>query len=114
MENGEATFITLTRTGEFPMPLDLLITYRDGSQELLYIPTSETLGNKPVENEHILRTDLIAWPWVNPTYTARINRKSEDIKSIEIDPTRRMADVDRKNNRIDLTNAFKAYEDPTH
>lgn len=113
VENGEATFITLTRTGEFPMPLDLLITYRDGSQELLYIPTSETLGNKPVENEHILRTDLIAWPWVNPTYTARINRKSEDIKSIEIDPTRRMADVDRKNNRIDLTNASKAYEDPT-
>lgn len=113
VEEGGSTFITLLRAGEFPMPVDLLITYRDGSQEMLYIPTSETLGNKPVENQNILRTDLVAWPWVNPTYTARVNRKLGDIKSIEIDPSRRMADVNRKNNRVDLTDALKAYEDPT-
>lgn len=112
-EEDGSTFVTLLRVGEFPMPVDLLITYRDGSQEMLYIPTSETLGNKPVENQNILRTDLVAWPWVNPTYTARVNRKLGDIKSIEIDPSRRMADVNRKNNRIDLTDALKAYEDPT-
>lgn len=113
VEEGGSTFITLLRAGEFPMPVDLLITYRDGSQEMLYIPTSETLGNKPVENQNIIRTDLVAWPWVNPTYTARVNRKLGDIKSIEIDPSRRMADVNRKNNRVDLTDALKAYEDPT-
>jgi hypothetical protein len=113
VEEDGSTFITLLRAGEFPMPVDLLITYRDGSQEMLYIPTSETLGNKPFENQNILRTDLVAWPWVNPTYTARVNRKLGDIKSIEIDPSRRMADVNRKNNRVDLTDALKAYEDPT-
>jgi hypothetical protein len=113
VEEDGSTFITLLRAGEFPMPVDLLITYRDDSEEMLYIPTSETLGNKPVENQNILRTDLVAWPWVNPTYTARVNRKLGDIKSIEIDPSRRMADVNRKNNRVDLTDALKAYEDPT-
>ncbi len=113
MENEGSTFVTLVRHGEFPMPVDLMVTYKDGTKELFYIPLSETLGNKPVEDEHVLRNDLVAWPWVNPAYTARINRKPEEIASIEIDPSERMADVNRKNNKVELTNAIRAYEDPT-
>ena len=111
--NQGSTFVNLVRQGEFPMPVDLVVSYKDGAQELFYIPLSETLGTKPVEDEHILRNELVAWPWVNPTYTVRINRKPEEIASMEIDPTERMADVNRKNNKVDLTDAFKAYEDPT-
>jgi len=113
LENQGNTFVTLKRVGEFPMPIDLMVTYKDGTQELFYIPLSETLTNKPVENEKTVRNDLVAWPWVNPAYTVRINRNSEDISSIEIDPTQRMADIDRKNNKIEFAGAFKAYEDPT-
>ena len=113
IENNGETFVVLDRVGEMPMPVDLMVTYKDGTQELFYIPLNETLGNKPVENKDVQRTDLVAWPWVNPNYTVKINRKSADISSIEIDPTLRMADIDRKNNKVDLSQNLKAYEDPT-
>lgn len=113
LENDDNTYVTLRRIGEFPMPIDLMVTYRDGTRELFYIPSSETLGNKPVENEEVLRNELVAWPWVNPTYTARVNRPANEISSIEIDPSARMADVNRKNNKVTFENAFKAYEEPT-
>ena len=107
------TFVSLKRAGGFPMPIDLLVSFKDGTKELFYIPLNETLGNKPVEDDKIMRNDLVAWPWVNPSYTVRISREVSEIASIEIDPSRRMADIDRENNRVDLTDAFKAYEDPT-
>jgi hypothetical protein len=113
IESDGNTFVTLERVGEFPMPVDLLVTYRDGTQELYYIPLNETLGNKPVENDKIVRTELVAWPWVNPTYVLRINREPRTIVSIEIDPSQRMADIDRKNNKMASPGAVKAYEDPT-
>ncbi len=113
IEDGGSTFVTLARVGDFPMPVDLLVTYRDGTREMYYIPLSEMLGNKPVEDLTILRNDLVSWPWVNPTYSLRISRAPEDILSIEIDPTERMADVRRKNNRIEFPGSFRAYQDPT-
>lgn len=113
VENQGATFLTLARLGEFPMPIDLMVTFRDGTQEMFYIPVSETLANKPVENEDIMRNDLVAWPWVNPTYSLRMNRQPEDISRIEIDPTQRMGDVNRKNNMIEFPDVFKTYQDTT-
>lgn len=107
------TFIVLERIGEFPMPVDLVITYKDGSKELFYIPTNETLGNKQVENKDSQRNDLEAWPWVYPTYSVKVGRAVDDITSVEIDPSLRMADVERKNNKVDVDNEFKAFEDPT-
>lgn len=113
LENGGDTYVRLTRYGDFPMPVDLMITFRDGTKELYYIPLSETLGNKPVEDETVMRNDLVAWPWVRPDYTVRINRPPEQIASIVIDPSLRMADVNRENNSIDLSRGMKAYSDPT-
>lgn len=113
VENNESTFVTLARMGDFPMPIDLLVTFKDGSSEIYYIPLNETLGNKPVENKEILRNDMVAWPWVNPTYTVRINRQPEEIASIEIDPSQRMADVNRKNNKLEFAKGFQGYQDPT-
>jgi hypothetical protein len=113
IENDGNTYVTLDRIGDFPMPIDLVVTYRDGTQEMYYIPLNEMLGNKPVEDQKIMRNDLVAWPWVNPSYTLRINRVPEDIRSIEIDPSFRMADIERKNNRFDFPESIKAYQDPT-
>ncbi|HEU5146627.1 MAG TPA: M1 family metallopeptidase [Chryseosolibacter sp.] len=113
VENDGDTFVTLARMGTFPMPIDLLVTFKDGTQELYYIPLSETLGNKPVENEKVLRNDLVAWPWVNPTYSLRIDRQPEEIARVEIDPTQRLADVNRKNNLLEFPEAFKSYQDST-
>ncbi len=107
------TIVTLERQADFPMPIDLVVTYKDGSQELYYIPLNETLGNKQVENQSIQRYDLEAWPWVNPTHTLKVKRPAGEIQRIEIDPTLRLADIDRKNNAIDLTKEAVPYVDPT-
>jgi hypothetical protein len=113
LDNGTETFITLERIGELPMPVDLMVTYKDGTKEMFYIPLSETLGNKGVEDKTIPRNDLEAWPWVNPTYVARISKRSSEIATIEIDPSLRMADIDRRNNTVDLTPNLVQYQDPT-
>lgn len=110
VEDNGATFVTLERAGEFPMPVDLVVTYKDGSKELYYVPLNETLGSKPVEDKTMNRVELLAWPWVNPTYTLKVGRKSSEIASIEIDPTERMADVERKNNSVDFSKAVIPYE----
>jgi hypothetical protein len=49
--------IELQRVGEFPMPIDLLVKYKDGSEELIYIPLNEMMGSKPKENS-TKRTEL--------------------------------------------------------
>lgn len=112
IEKEGNTLITLERLGDFPMPIDLLITYKDGSKEMLYIPLNELLGKKVNENTGVNRTDLEAWPWVYPAYTAKLSKKASEIDTIEIDPSQRMADVDKKNNKIEVSK-LKSFEDPT-
>jgi hypothetical protein len=109
LENQGATFITLDRVGDFPMPVDLVITYKDGSKEMYYIPLGEMMGLKPVEDKNITRFELQAWPWVNPSYTLRVGRPSSEIATIEIDPSDRMADIDYENNYLDVAAGVKAY-----
>ncbi len=111
-EKDGNSLLDINRLGEFPMPIDLMITYKDGSKELFYIPMNELMGNKVADSKEIKRTVAEIWPWVNPTYTLKISRKVSDIESIEIDPSQRMADVNRKNNRVSLSE-IKSYSDPT-
>lgn len=99
----EQTRITLERHNLMPMPIDLLVTYNDGSQELFYIPLRIMRNVKPQGKTDISRTIEEDWPWVNPTYTLTIDNAGSDIERIEIDPSERMADIDRSNNTIDLT-----------
>ena len=112
-EQDNATFVTLDRLGEFPMPIDLVINYVDGSKEVYYIPMNELMGNKPVEDTATPRMDLPTWPWVLPNYTLKINRKASDLLSIEIDPSQRMADINRKNNKVIMADRLNAFKDTT-
>jgi hypothetical protein len=100
-ENGKSK-IRLKMVGYMPMPIDVLIQYKDGSKELAYIPQYLQFGEKPVEDAGIPRTTFEAWKWTSPTYTFELTHRLLDIKSVEIDPTQRMADVDRKNNKLEL------------
>lgn len=109
ISRGDKTLITIERHGDFPMPIDLVVTLKDGSKHLYYIPLGEMLGGKEIEDKTIQRTDLVPWPWVNPTYTLDVSYDAATIESIEIDPSMRMADIDRKNNLVDLKD-LKAYE----
>ena len=96
-EEGGFTKIRLKRIGEMPMPIDLELQFRDGSSEMHYVPLSLMFGEKPAESgAH--RTVHEAWPWTNPFYILSTTKKLRDIRSVEIDPSNRMADVDARNN----------------
>jgi hypothetical protein len=59
-------------------------------------------GNKPTEDPAIPRLMMEPWKWTEPTYTFVLNHKLTDLKIVEIDPTQRMADVNRKNNKLEI------------
>ena len=85
-----------------PMPVDLQLTFRDGSRELHYVPLNLMYGIKPVEDSTISRKVYDPWKWTHSTYVIETGRKLADFSVVEIDPTLRMADVDRKNNKLEL------------
>jgi hypothetical protein len=94
------TRIRLRRIGQMPMPIDLVITYKDGHQEMQYIPMYMMFGKKPNEDSSVHRVVHPAWPWTNPVYDMVVPGAKSAIESIEIDPSHRMADVDRSNNKV--------------
>ena len=92
------TEITLERIGLMPMPLDVLVVYTDGTQELFYIPLTMLRGEKENAYPNIKHTVLPDWAWAYPTYTITIGKSKNTIRAIAIDPSQLMADVDRQNN----------------
>jgi hypothetical protein len=101
-EQNNATRIRLRRAGEMPMPVDVKITFKDNTTEWHYVPLSLMFGAKPVEKSMENRTTYAGWPWTHPVFEIETKRKLTDIVSVEIDPTKLMADMNRKNNRIEL------------
>ncbi len=95
VENVVGTTVKLKKEGLMPMPLDVLVTYKDGSTELFYIPIDLMRGEKPTENAKQKRSILKDWTWVNPTYEFQARG---EVKSVAIDASMRMADIDRANN----------------
>jgi len=101
VETGESvgeTSVTLERVDLMPMPIDLEVEFTDGSVEHYYIPMRIMWGEKENENPEIERHVAEDWPWVFPEYELTIDRPMEEITRIEIDPSRRMADINRENN----------------
>jgi len=101
-EVGGATNIRLRRTGMVPMPVDLKVTFKDGSSEWHYVPLSLMFGAKPAEEGQTPRTVGAPWKWTHPTYEVVSKRVLTDIVAVEIDPSHRMADVERRNNKLEL------------
>ena len=100
-EESGKTRIRLKRVGLMPMPVDLQLTFKDGSTEMHYLPLDLMYGTKPAENL-ISRKVYPAWKWTNESYVIESDRRLGDISIAEIDPSQRMADVERQNNKIKL------------
>lgn len=100
--SGDQTTISLKRIGLMPMPVDVVITYKDGSKELVYLPLVIMRGEKAEEAGMPKRIMTQDWPWVNLEKTIVLDRKMETIKSIEIDPSKRLADVNEENNKVEF------------
>jgi len=90
----EGKTITLERIGLMPMPIDLSVTYTDGTTEDFYIPLQMMRGEKPTS-----ATIISDWAWAMPTYSFDAKKV---VKSVEIDASQMMADINRENNVFTL------------
>ncbi len=101
-EEGDVSKIRLKRIGDLPMPVDLQLTFKDGTTEMHSIPLNLMYGAKPAEDKNKSWVFDEEWKWTHPTYTVEIKHRLFDLKKVEIDPSKRMADVDQRNNVLEL------------
>lgn len=97
-EEGSKTKLRLEKIGEFPMPLDVYVEYKDGREEWINIPLRIMRSSKQSESGQKNYRIAEDWPWTFKYYELTLDARISDIKRIEIDPSERMADVNRKNN----------------
>ena len=90
IKSVEGTTVTLERIGQMPMPIDVEVVYTDNSSERFNIPLEMMRGHKPTSAKVL--TD---WGWTNPTYTFKT---SKEVKSVVIDTSGLMADINLENN----------------
>lgn len=94
-EGKKETIITLEKIGKFPMPLDVLVTYENGTSEMFNIPLVIMRGNKPQQDKTVQYTVAEDWPWVNATYELKAGK---GVSKVVIDPSGSMADMILENN----------------
>ena len=95
------TKVSLERLGLMPMPIDINVTYEDGSIENFYIPLQMMRTEKPNPNPSQKWIVLPDWSWANPTYEFMIENDKK-IRIITIDASKLMADINLSNNTYEL------------
>ncbi len=96
--SGSETAITLSRIGLMPMPLDILVVFKDNTQKTYYAPLRMMRGEKENPYPGIERETLDDWPWAQPKYTFKVKAPKDQIQAVVIDPSQLMADIDPENN----------------
>ena len=94
------SLVTLERIGLMPMPLEVLVTLKDGTKEFYYIPIPLMRGEKKQPEYAENWIQLRDWSWASKKYIFEINHKLESIISIDTNPTGLMADTDYSNDII--------------
>ena len=87
--------VQLERKKEVVMPIDVRLSLADGSTQWVTIPLGIMQGHKPVPDSWIVADP---WLWTFPDYTLTLDLPAQ-VESVEIDPSGRMPDVNRLNNR---------------
>jgi hypothetical protein len=95
-EGQGKTYVELRRIGNMPMPIEVVVNYQGGKSELHYVPLTLMYGKKVAANPD--RIDHAPWPWTHPSYVIELPVAKGSILSIEIDPSKQMADVAPANN----------------
>lgn len=97
----KGTTIFLEKKGKMPMPLDVVVTYTDKKLtqfKTYHIPLEIMRGHKNDELLNGKQTLKKDWKWTHKVYQLNIDIPLQAIEKIEIDPSMRMADIDRENN----------------
>lgn len=97
--NRKETKVTLTNNSLMPMPLDVVVFYKNGDREIFNIPLDIMRGAKPgIEFANAKYTVLPDWLWTHPAYQFVIPENIRQIDKIEIDPSMRLVDKNREDN----------------
>jgi len=96
--DGKAV-VSLEKRGMMPMPIDVVVTYTDGRKETINIPLQIMRGHKSPESKNFRTAP--DWPWTNFSYNLMLDVALDQIEKVEIDPSRRMADIDNENNSLE-------------
>jgi hypothetical protein len=103
IQAGEkGAILSIQRVGKMPMPVEVYVTYKDGSSETHYMPLDLMLSGKKAEAANWITH--AEWKWTAPAYSFELSKPISQLKSIEIDPSQRMPDVNRTNNKIEIPN----------
>ena len=97
-EVEDKTLVVLERVGSMPMPLDILVVFKDGTQQMHYVPITLMRGEKSNPYDGLNWIVEKDWSWAFPQYTLTIRSPKKEIASIVIDPSFYMADIERSNN----------------
>ena len=92
--------LSVNRIGKMPMPIEIEVLYEDLSTDIYYIPLSIMRGEKDNSNNKFIF--LEDWEWVNESYQIDLDDSDKKIKKIEINPSGKLADVDKTNNTIEF------------
>ncbi|MBC7883989.1 MAG: M1 family metallopeptidase [Saprospiraceae bacterium] len=98
IEDMKGKSISLQRIGRVPMPLDVTVKAKNGKTYNYYIPQEVMRGEKKEDRFFNNFKVMEDWTWTHPTYKLDIDIKLNDIEVIEIDASKRLADVNRENN----------------
>jgi hypothetical protein len=101
-EEGGESKIRLRRIGQIPMPIDVQLTFKDGSSIMHNIPLNIMYGAKPNEDSKQSFEVHEEWRWTHPTYVVSFKQRLATLSKVEIDPSKRLADVDQRNNILEL------------
>ena len=93
--NPESRGLLIKRKGLIPMPIELSVVFEDLSVKKYYIPIDLTFGSKSFNDDV---EEMSVWSWVQPEYRFFVKDNNKKVVRIEIDPSKRMADVDQENN----------------
>jgi hypothetical protein len=69
IDKVEGHTIQISRIGDMPMPLDVVVEYEDGSMIWYNIPMRIMRGVKSDDLLKVQRVNVTPWPWVYPTYS---------------------------------------------
>lgn len=103
----DSTFVTLERYGGMIMPIDFAVKYNDGQGALYHIPLRIMRGAKNQEVPQVPWHVSPDWAWTNPQYVIAIPGTPDTIEYLEIDPSKRMADVLFDNNKLVMKDYLK-------
>jgi len=94
----EKSVVTLERIGLMPMPLEVLVKFKSGKESIYYIPIDLMRGEKKKPQYANNWIQIPDWSWANKKYSFEIDHRLDAIISVDINPTRLIADTDESNN----------------